>query len=44
MIRKTAKYKHRRDGDYTDRLLIETWWLFGLIPLYRRESITASNR
>lgn len=46
MISKTVRYDTRmgKDRTYVDRLLIETWWLFGFILLYRRETITATNR
>lgn len=51
MFRKTLKQYHRTvksdanaylKDTHRERVLVETWW-FLFIPLYSRETITASN-
>ncbi len=51
MIQKTQRMLKRRvrsgypfDNDkYMERVLVETWWLLGFIPLYSRQKIEAST-
>lgn len=46
MIRKTSKIRNRRPLKYShgiERVLTETWWLLGIIPIYSRETILSST-
>ena len=45
MIRKTSKIRVRNPIKYSmniEKVLTETWWLLGFIPLYSRETILSS--
>ena len=49
MIRKTQKIKLRRvpswvrgytsDATHVEKIIVETWWFCGVLPIYSRERI-----
>lgn len=50
MLRKTQRNFRRRVKTWPERnehhnelVLRETWWLFGILPLYSRETIEKTN-
>jgi len=52
MIRKTVKDYRRMvktwnrkylDEHHTERVMLETWWVLWIIPVYSRETIMATN-
>ena len=52
MLRKTVRDYRRivrtwnrkyRDETHVERVVRETWWLLGIIPLYSSEKIVATN-
>lgn len=55
MIRKTVRYfkrlspswdgptKSQTTDEHIERILRETWWLFGVLPIYSRDKIVADN-
>jgi hypothetical protein len=42
LVKRVRMVKHRY-ADHSELIQRESWWLFGVIPLYVRDSLSASS-